>query len=244
MGLESMQPLHAFEVQQYVDLHLGWLDLSITNTAVMMWLAVLLVSLLLRLLLHRTRLHPGNRQLLVESYYCFIHQLTIGNIRDGERFVPLICTLFSFILGCNLIGLLPGLFTPTSQLAVTGTLAVLMFSYSVWLRVWRHGWGFFRAFVPHGIPVYLLPLMIPIELLSFLARPVSLAVRLFANMTAGHTVLGVIAFFGLLAPWFVQWVPMGLSVILYAIELFIGVIQAYIFSILSCVYIDDAMQDS
>ncbi|MDX8406238.1 MAG: F0F1 ATP synthase subunit A [Mariprofundus sp.] len=244
MALESMQPLHAFEVQVYVELHLGWLDLSITNTAVVMLLGVLLVFVLLRLCMHERNRIPGYRQSLAESYFCFIRNLTLNNIRHGERFVPLMFTLFSFILGCNLIGLLPGVFTPTSQIAVTATLAVMVFLYSVWLRIRNHGWGFVRAFVPNGIPVYLLPLMIPIEVLSFLARPLSLAVRLFANMTAGHTVLGVIAFFGILTPWFVQWVPMGLSVVLYAIELFIGLIQAYIFSILSCVYIDDAMQES
>jgi len=241
MSIEGMQPLRAFEVQIYFPLQVGGVDISINNTAVMMWLAVLMMTLLLYFGMRRPHLVPGRVQALVESYYDFVCRLTVGNIRHGERFIPLIFTLFTFILGCNLIGMVPGMFTPTSQLVVTGTLALMIFLYSVMLRVRKYGWGFFASFAPRGMPVYLLPLMIPIELLSFLARPVSLAVRLFANMTAGHTVLGVIAFFGLIAPWFIQWVPMGLSVALYAVEVFIALIQAYIFSVLSCVYIDDAL---
>jgi len=239
--LEGMRPLRAFEVQVYWPLKLGPIDLSISNTAVTMWLAALIATLLLYYGMHRPALIPRWPQLLVEQYYDFVRALTLANIRQGERFVPLIFTLFTFVLGCNLIGMLPGMFTPTSQIVVTATLALLVFGYSVWLRLTRHGWRFLRSFVPQGVPAYLLPLMLPIELLSFLARPVSLAVRLFANMTAGHTVLGVLAFLGLLAPWFIQWVPLGLSVALYGIEIFIALLQAYIFAVLSCVYIDDAL---
>ncbi|RMH61872.1 MAG: F0F1 ATP synthase subunit A [Zetaproteobacteria bacterium] len=241
MTVESMQPLRAFEVQVYWPLHVGALDLSISNTAVTLWLAVLLAVAVLLLGIRRPALLPRWPQLLVEQYYIFVRTLTLANIRQGERFVPLIFSLFTFVLASNLIGMLPGMFTATAQLVVTGTLALMVFLYSLWLRFCRHGWRMLGTFLPHGVPGYLVPLLLPVELLSFLARPVSLAVRLFANMTAGHTVMGVIAFFGLLAPWFIQWVPLGLSVALYAIEIFIAVLQAYIFSVLSCVYIDDAL---
>ncbi len=238
---DSFEPLRPFEIQVWLEARIGPIDLSLSNATLTLLLVSLLSSLLLALAMRRPQLIPDKIQFAVETYYLFIHRLTTENIREGEQFVPLIFTLFTFILGCNLIGMLPGMFTPTSQIVVTGTLALMVFTYSILLRIRRHGWGIFRTFAPPGLPGWLLPLMVPIELLSFLARPVSLAVRLFANMTAGHTVLGVIAFFGLLAPWFIQWVPMGLSVALYGVEIFIAVIQAYIFSVLSCVYIDDAM---
>ena len=242
MNIADLRPLHAFEVRVYQEIQAGWLDLSVTNTVLWMWVAILLSTTLLALALRQPQIVPGKAQMFVELYYQFIRRVTVSNIHmHGERFVPLMFTLFTFILGCNLIGLIPGSFTPTAQIIVTGTLAVAMFLYTVVLRFSLYGLGFFHAFVPKGIPGFLLPLMVPIELLSFMARPVSLAVRLFANMTAGHTVLGVIAFFGLFAPWFVQWVPMSLSVVLLAVELFIAVIQAYIFTVLSCVYIDDAL---
>jgi len=242
MNIGDLKPLHAFEVQLFQEYQFGLADLSVTNTVLWMWAAVVLATLLLAWALRRPRMIPGRAQLLAEMYYLFIRGITLSNIRShGERFVPLMFTLFTFILGCNLIGLIPGAFTPTAQIIVTGTLAIAVFLFTVVLRIVLYGWRFFMVFVPRGVPLFLLPLMVPIELLSFMARPVSLAVRLFANMTAGHTVLGVIAFFGLLAPWFVQWVPMGLSVGLLAVELFIAAIQAYIFTVLSCVYIDDAL---
>lgn len=240
--MHSLQPLEAFEVQVWLAIRPFGLDISLTNTAISLLAVSLACAALLFLLLHRVELLPGRSQLLGELYYCFIRDMTLGNIHQhGERYVPVIFTLFTLIAGSNLIGLLPGAFTPTTQIVVTATLAVAVFLYTIVLRIRLHGWRFLMAFVPGGIPAFLLPLMIPIEVLSFLARPVSLAVRLFANMTAGHTVLGVIAFFGLLAPWYIQWVPMSLSVALLGVEIFIAAIQAYIFCVLSCVYIDDAI---
>lgn len=240
--MQQMQPLHAFEVRILLDLRAFGLDMSLTNTALSLLIVCVLCTLLLTVLLHPRRIQPGRMQLLGEMYYCFVRNMTVSNIHaHGEHYVPVIFTLFTLIAGSNLIGLLPGAFTATTQIVVTGTLAVAVFAYTIFLRIRLHGWRFVLAFVPGGIPAFLMPLMIPIEILSFLARPVSLAVRLFANMTAGHTVLGVIAFFGLLAPWFVQWIPMSLSVALLGVEIFIAAIQAYIFCVLSCVYIDDAI---
>jgi F-type H+-transporting ATPase subunit a len=228
----------------YQDLHIGPLDISISNTVVYMWIAIVLVALVLHLTMIRPKLVPGMGQLLAEMIYSFVARQTRLNIHgEGGRYVPLMFTLFTFILGCNLIGLIPGAFTPTSQLAVTGTLAVGIFLYAAGLRFYRHGLGFFRAFAPRGVPKILLPLMIPIELISFLARPVTLALRLFANMTAGHTAIGVLAVLGLAAPWFIQWLPLGFTIVQIALEMIIAFIQAYIFMVLSCVYIDDALVD-
>lgn len=244
MSMDMGETLEHFRVIIHHDLRLGALDISISNTTLFMWLAVLLTFITLRLLMNRPRIVPGPGQLLAEMLYGFVARQTRLNIHcEGERYIPLMFTLFTFILSCNLIGLIPGAFTPTSQLAVTGTLAIGIFLYATTLRFYRHGWGFFRAFAPRGVPKIMLPLMIPIELISFLARPVTLALRLFANMTAGHTALGVLAILGLTAPWFVQWLPLGFTVIQIALEMIIAFIQAYIFVVLSCVYIDDALED-
>ncbi len=244
MNLDMSGPIEHFKIVIYHDLHLGPIDISISNSAVNMWIAVVIVILLLYLMLKQPKLIPGPAQLLAEMLYGFIAKQARLNIQaEGEKYIPLMFTLFSFILGCNLVGLVPGAFTPTSQLAVTGTLAMGVFLYATGLRFFRHGWGFFHAFAPRGVPVVMLPLMIPIELISFLARPVTLALRLFANMTAGHMALGVLAVLGLAAPWFIQWLPLGFTIVQIALEIIIAFIQAYIFVVLSCVYIDDALAD-
>ena len=238
----KLEPLHHFQVVNYLELELFGVDISISNSVVWMWVSAIAVFALFRLSLRSPAIIPGRMQMVAEAAYLFIRHMVDENIRgEGRRFLPLIFTLFYFVLFCNLIGLIPGAFTPTSQLVVTATLAVGVFGYSVALRVLRQGFGFFKAFAPSGLPPILLPLMIPIEVLSFMARPVSLAVRLFANMTAGHTVLAVLAFFGLALPWFATWLPLGFSIVLNGAEIFIGFIQAYIFTVLTCVYIDDAL---
>jgi len=242
--MDMSGPIQHFKVIIYHDLHLGPLDISISNSVIFMWIAVVLIFVALRLMTLRPQLIPRTGQLMAEMLYGFVARQTRLNIHnEGEKFIPLMFTLFTFILGCNLVGLIPGAFTPTSQLAVTGTLSVGIFLFATGLRFYRHGMGFFRAFVPTGIPKILLPLMIPIELISYLARPVTLALRLFANMTAGHMALGVLAVLGLAAPWFIQWLPLGFTIVQIALEIIIAFIQAYIFVVLSCVYIDDALVD-
>jgi len=242
--MDMSGPIQHFKVIVYQDIHLGMLDISISNSVVFIWIAVALVIISLRLMTLRPELIPRTGQLMAEILYGFVARQTRLNIHnEGEKFIPLMFTLFTFILACNLVGLIPGAFTPTSQLAVTGTLAVGIFLFATGLRFYRHGLGFFRAFVPAGIPKILLPLMIPIELISYLARPVTLALRLFANMTAGHMALGVLAVLGLAAPWFIQWLPLGFTIVQIALEIIIAFIQAYIFVVLSCVYIDDALVD-
>jgi len=244
MKLDMSGPIEHFNVIIYQNISVGPLDISISNTAVYMWIAVALIVLLLHFMSRHPKVKPGQAQLLVEMLYTFIARQTRMNIQgESEKYIAIIFSLFVFILGCNLIGLVPGAFTPTSQLAVTGTLAIGVFVYATGLRFYKHGWGFFHAFTPKGVPKIMLPLMIPIELISFLARPVTLALRLFANMTAGHMALGVLAVLGMATPWFLQWLPLGFTIVQIFLEVIIAFIQAYIFVILSCVYIDDALAE-
>ena len=240
----KLEPLHHFQVINYIEWAPFGIDMSISNSVLWMWLATAAAFFFFHFAFRNPSMVPGRMQLLGEIIFVFIRDLVQKNVaKDGLRYFPMLFTLFLFILFCNLIGLLPGSFTPTSQIIVTGCLAVSVFLFTCVLRIQIHGWGFFQAFAPAGLPVWLLPLMVPIEVISFLARPASLALRLFANMTAGHTVLGVLTFLGLVAPWFLYWIPMGFTVVIMALEIFIAFIQAYIFTILTCVYIDDAVAD-
>ncbi|MBF0310195.1 MAG: F0F1 ATP synthase subunit A [Magnetococcales bacterium] len=238
-----MDPMHHFQVHNYVDIVLpGGFDISISNSVLWMWITVGAIYLFFHLCLQNTKPVPGRLQSLAEASYLFLKGLVEDNVgKEGLRFFPMIFTLFFFILFSNLLGLIPGSFTTTSQLIVTGTLAMGVFLFSTGLGFYKHGLHFFGFFVPHGLPWVLLPLMVPIEVISYLARPVSLSVRLFANMTAGHTMLAVFFFFTTTLPWFAGWLPFGLSVVFNGVEVFIGFIQAYIFTILTCVYINDAL---
>ncbi len=238
----SMHLMESMVVRPVVPITAFGQDLSLTNASLAMLAASVLSAALLARLSRPARRVPGTGQLLAEEYYRFVAGIVRANIsRNAERYVPAMFTLFTLILASNLAGLVPGSFGPTTQIVITGTLALAVFVYTVGLRIRLHGWGFFRAFAPEGVPAYVLPLVVPIEMLSFLARPVTLAVRLFANMTAGHTALAVLAVLGLGAPWFLAWLPLGFTVVQIALECVIAVIQAYIFTILSCVYIDDAL---
>ena len=241
-SIQGSQFLSHFQIDNYVDLSLFGVDISISNAVVWMWVASLAAFTFFMLAFRRPRLVPGRMQMLAEAGHGFIVDMVNKNIiPEGRRYFPVVFTLFFFILFGNLTGLLPGAFTPTSQIVVTAALALSIFTMTIVIRLVKHGLGFFHAFAPRGVPLFLLPLMVPIEVLSYVARPVSLAVRLFANMTAGHTVLAVIAVLGGAIPWLAAIVPMGLSVALLAVEVFIAFIQAFIFTILTCVYIDDAL---
>ena len=238
----KMDPLHHFQVHNYLEMTPLGLDISVSNSVVWMWVAVALAFGFFRYAMRRPTLVPGRMQSVAESGYLFVKGMVDDLIGPaGKPFFPMILTLFFFVLFCNWSGLIPASFTATSQLIVTGTLAVGIFILSIVLGFMKHGVKFLGFFVPSGLPVALLPLMVPIEIISFLARPISLSVRLFANMTAGHTVLAVLFFFTASLPWFGAWLPFGFAVIFTAVEIFIGFIQAYIFTILTCVYINDSL---
>ena len=235
-------PLHPFELHPIIHLSLFGLDISINKAVVVMWAVVALVVFLLLRARPSGSLVPTKLQSLAELLVDFIRGIiedTMG--KEGRRYFPLISALFLFILFCNLLGLIPGSYTVTSQLVVTGVFAVSVYVLSLAVGFSMHGAKFLSILIPPGTPGWLIPLMIPIELISHLARPVSLSVRLFANMTAGHTILGVLFGLAIGGGLLIGWLPFSFTVALYALELGIAFIQAYIFTILTCVYMGDAI---
>ena len=238
-------PLAQFEVSKMVDLHIGGLDLHITNSAVWMMAATVLVILFTTVFISRRALVPGRMQSLVELSYEFVANMIKDNVgHEGRPYFPFIFTLFMFILACNMLGMLPYSFTVTSQIVVTFGLAFVVFIGVTIIGFIKHGLGFFKFFLPHGVPGFLAPLVIPIEVLSYLIRPVSLGLRLFANLTAGHTMLKVFA--GFIVPLGAFYVipgaiPMAAVIGLTVLEFAIAFLQAYVFAVLSCIYLHDAI---
>jgi F-type H+-transporting ATPase subunit a len=242
-----MDPLGQFRLTT----GLGPLGASVnfTNSNEAMLAAAAIIIILFVLGLRAGALVPGRTQALVEILYEFVHKMCIDTIgEEGKKFFPLVFTLFAFILLGNLIGLFPYFFAFTSHIAVTLTLALFVFIFSTGVGFYTHGFRFLLFFVPKGVPVWLLPLLVPIEIISYLARPVSLSVRLFANMTAGHVMWEVFAGFMLLLTAglgifgvIASIIPLGLNVALVALELLVACLQAYVFAILTCLYLHDAV---
>ena len=234
-------PLHQFELQNWVPISLGGLDISINKAVVFMWVVVSLAAVLMVMAGSARKLVPGKLQSLAEMMVDFIRSMIMDTMgKDGMRFFPLIATLFLFILFSNLIGLIPGTYTVTSQIIVTAVFSCMVYGLSLVIGFWIHGIKFLGILIPPGTPGWLLPLMIPIELISQLARPISLAVRLFANMTAGHVMLAVLFSLTIGGGLLIGWLPFAFTVAIYGLEFGIAFIQAYIFSILTCVYLGDA----
>jgi len=235
-------PLHSFQLHTFIPLSLFGLDISVNKAVVMMWIIVGVASVLLLKAGAAKSLVPSKLQSLAELLVDFIRgiiQDTMGP--SGMRYFPFISTLFLFILFSNLLGLIPGSFTVTSQIVVTGVFAIAVYGLSLVIGFQLHGAKFLGILVPPGTPGWLLPLIIPIELISQLARPISLAVRLFANMTAGHVILGVLFGLTIGGGLLIGWLPFSFTVVLYGLEVGIAFIQAYIFTILTCVYMGDAI---
>jgi F-type H+-transporting ATPase subunit a len=222
---------------------------NFTNSNEAMLASAAIIVILFALGLKQRALVPGRLQALVELIYEFVQNMCLDTIgAEGKRFFPLVFTLFSFILLGNLLGLFPYFFAFTSHIAVTLTLALFVFIFSTGVGFYTHGFRFLKFFVPAGVPPWLLPLLVPIEIISYLSRPVSLSVRLFANMTAGHVMWEVFAGFMLLLTAsfgilgvFASVVPLGLNVALVALELLVAGLQAYVFAILTCLYLHDAV---
>jgi F-type H+-transporting ATPase subunit a len=223
--------------------------IDFTNSNEAMLMAAVVIVVLFAIGIARSALVPGRIQALVEILYEFVHNMCMDTIGpEGRRFFPLVFTLFSFILLGNLIGLFPYFFAFTSHITVTLTLALFVFLFSTGVGFYTHGFGFLKFFVPAGVPAWLLPLLIPIEIISYLSRPVSLSVRLFANMTAGHVMWEVFAGFMILLTASLgivgavaSIIPLGLNVALVALELLVAGLQAYVFAILTCLYLHDAV---
>lgn len=238
---EGSSPLEQFVIQQWVPAEIGGVDVSFTNSAAFMVAAVVLASALMILSVRQRAMVPSRWQLLAELSYSFIAKMlsdTVG--KEGRPYFPFVFTLFMFVLFGNFLGMLPYSFTFTSHLAVTFTLAAFIFIAVTLIAVFKHGIKFFSFFLPDGVPIAMAPLLIPIEIISYLSRPVSLSVRLFANMMAGHTLLKVVA--GFVVPLGIFGVvPVAGLVAVTALELLISFLQAYIFTILTCIYISDAV---
>jgi F-type H+-transporting ATPase subunit a len=242
-------PIHQFEIKNFFTLgHIGPYEIAFTNSALFMLVALGIIALLMLVPTRQRALVPGRLQSMAEMSYEFIASTirsSAGN--EGMKFFPLVFSLFMFILVVNLLGLLPYAFTVTSHIIVTVALALLVFFTVVIYGLYRHGLHFLKLFVPSGIPIYILPLVSAIEIMSFLSRPISHSVRLFANMLAGHITLKVFAGFvtmlgaaGILG-WVGAVLPLALTVALTALELLVAVLQAYVFAILTCIYLNDAI---
>lgn len=239
-------PLSQFEIKPLIEIQAGSLDLSYTNSALFMTIALVVGSGLLILGMSRAALVPGRLQSVAELMYEFVAGLirdTIGS--EGRRYFPFVFALFMFILLGNMLGMIPYSFTFTSHIIVTLVLALVVFIGVTILGFIKHGMHFFSFFVPPGVPGPMLLLLVPIEVISYLSRPISLSVRLFANMLAGHTLLKVIAGFvfglGAVSLGVGGLLPLALVVALTALEFLIAFLQAYVFAILTCLYINDAL---
>ncbi len=234
-------PLHPFELHEWIPISLGGFDISVNKAVVMMWVVVAMAAVFMVIAGSARKLVPGKLQSVAELMVDFIRTMILDTMgKEGMRFFPLIATLFLFILFCNLLGLIPGSYTVTSQIIVTAVFSCVVYGISLIMGFLIHGIKFLGILIPPGTPGWLLPLMIPIELMSQLARPISLAVRLFANMTAGHVILGVLFGMAISGGLLIGWLPFAFTVAIYGLEVGIAFIQAYIFTILTCVYIGDA----
>jgi F-type H+-transporting ATPase subunit a len=243
----AMDPIHQFAIAPIVSLHPFGIDATFTNASLFMLIVVLCIAGLMLFGTRARALVPSRLQTLAEMAYEFvISTLRMADLHDGMRFFPFVFTLFLFVLFCNVIGLVPYTFSITSQIAVTGALALLVIGIVVVYGFIHNGMHFLRLFVPSDVPIVLMPFIIPIEIISFLSRPVSLSVRLFANMLAGHITLNVMGgfvitligagAFAIFAP-----LPFLMTIVLTAFELLVAVLQAYVFAILTCVYLRDAL---
>jgi F-type H+-transporting ATPase subunit a len=246
----AVDPIHQFEIQNLFSVgKIGGTEIHFTNSALFMLLSVGLTMALLLGTTAGRRLVPTRLQSLGELSYEFVANTIRSTAGEGGmKFFPLVFSLFMFILVSNMIGLIPFTFTVASHIIVTAALALLVFFTVLIYGFWKNGLRFFRLFVPSGIPIYILPLIVFIEVLSFLSRPISHSVRLFANMLAGHITLKVFAsFIGMLGAalgvfgWIAAVLPLGLTVALTALELLVAFLQAYVFTILTCIYLNDAL---
>jgi F-type H+-transporting ATPase subunit a len=235
-------PLDQFKIKEIANIQLFGHDVIVTNSALFMIIASLFIILYFTLAFKNKKLVPTRLQLSGELFYNLITDTVNQNVGvKGKKFVTLIFTLFMFIMVCNLFGMIPYGFTVTSHISITFALAMMVFLLVTLLGFILHGFHFFSLFLPAGTPWWLAPLMILIELFAYLARPVSLSLRLAANMVAGHVLLKVIAGFIVSMAFYLKIFPIPFISVLIGFEIFVAILQAYIFTILSCVYLNDAI---
>ena len=239
----ATNPMHQFKVYRIgPEIDIAGVDLSFTNASLFMLISAVLVALLLLIGTKEKKLIPSKAQLLSELLYNFISKMisdTAG--KKAKPYFPFIFSLFVFILFCNMVGMLPYSFTVTSHIIVTLSFAIFIFIGVTILGFIIHGFKYLKIFVPSGVPVVLLPIISIIEIISYLSRPVSLSVRLFANMMAGHTMLKVFGGFVISLGLVGGWLPLTFSVALTGLEILVAFLQAYVFAILTCIYLNDAL---
>lgn len=236
-------PVEQFAIQNLSAplFSIGGNQIAVTNSAAFMMAAVVMSSVLLLAGASKGAMIPGRIQAMSELFYEFIANMIRDNVGSaGKKFFPFIFTLFIFTLFGNILGMLPYGYTFTSQIAVTFFMAMVVFLGVTVIGLFKHGLHFFSLFFPHGAPLFTAPILIPIELVSYLSRPISLSVRLFANMTVGHVLLKVLAGF-VIALGFFGVIPLVVLVAITALELLVALLQAYIFTILCCIYLNDAL---
>jgi F-type H+-transporting ATPase subunit a len=248
---DKVDPIHQFHVNKIVDLHIGGLDVSFTNASLFMVVTVVLAGAFLYFASSSRALVPSRLQSTAEMSYEFVaNMLRDAAGKQGMQFFPLVFSIFMFVLVANLIGMVPYFFTVTSQIVVTFILAMLVILTVVVVGFYKHGAHFLHLFVPKGVPGIVLPLVVAIEVISFLSRPVSLSVRLFANMLAGHITLKVFAGFivsmGSIGAIGVAGavLPLIMTVAITALEFLVAFLQAYVFAVLACMYLNDALHPS
>ncbi len=239
----ATNPMQQFEVYRIgPKIEISGIDLSFTNASLFMLISGFLITVLLLLSTKEKKLIPSKIQLMSEILYNFISKMisdTAG--KKAKPYFPFIFTLFVFILFCNMIGMLPYSFTVTSHIIVTLSFAIFIFIGVTILGFVIHGFKYLKIFVPSGVPIVLLPIISIIEIISYLSRPVSLSVRLFANMMAGHTMLKVFGGFVISLGLIGGWLPLSFSVALTGLEILVAFLQAYVFAILTCIYLNDAL---
>jgi F-type H+-transporting ATPase subunit a len=246
----TLDPIHQFNIKNLFTIgHIGGYTIAFTNSSAYMLLALVLICLLAVRGFKGQELVPGRFQSAAELSYVFVASMirsTAGE--DGMKFFALVYSIFMFILVANVISIIPYTFSVTSHIIITASFALLVFFTVLIYGFYKNGLRFFKIFVPAGIPIYILPLVVSIEVISFLSRPLSHSVRLFANMLAGHITLKVFAgFVALLGTslgaigWIGGVVPLAMTVALTALELLVAFLQAYVFAILTCIYLNDAI---
>ncbi|MBN9543557.1 MAG: F0F1 ATP synthase subunit A [Alphaproteobacteria bacterium] len=235
-------PLHQFTIEKVIPLDFMGYDLSFTNSAIFMTAAVLITVFYMAMATFKTKVIPTRLQASAEFVYGFIADLLKENVGEqGKKFIPLVFSVFMYVLMCNLLGMLPYGFTVTSHIVVTLALASIVFFTVLIGGFLIHGLHFFSIFLPEGTPWWLAPLMILIEFFTFLARPFTLSIRLAGNMMAGHVLMKVLASFVLGMGIYWGWIPIPFMVLISGFEIFVAILQAYIFTILTCVYLNTAI---
>lgn len=235
-------PLQQFEIAEIVPIALGGVNVSFTNSALWMVISITVATVVLTVGMSGRAMVPGRLQSVAELCYEFVANMVRDNAgAEGRPYFPFLFTLFIFIMFCNLLGMIPYSFTPTSHIIVTFGMALVVFIGVTVIGIAKNGAGFLKMFAPSGVPLVLMFILVPIEIISYFVRPISLSLRLFANMMAGHTMLKVFGGFVVSLGIVAGWAPLLFIVALTGLEIGIALLQAYVFTVLSCLYLHDAL---